>query len=281
MEYPVQILAVGSFPEGNIEMVRESTNALPMDVEERISAVWGEELKTNPNLWSGPMLVARGIDVIEGAHLRVHCIESEYKYFMGTTHESVAPLIPDNEVHRAIGFLAVTITSDGYVMLGVRSPKIDWPTLRHVVPAGRLTPRQEHPYKGVRDEFKSELGLDEADIVSLTCLGVVADLTWRRLNYEFIFLARTVLSFRKVMERARSARSASEHCQLEPFPWNPYFLHYLLLVDPEGFVPTGFGGIALCLRQEFGSVVVPEWTPTHRTYTEHMVAGSHKLQKCV
>lgn len=270
MEYPVQMLAVGSFPEENIEMVRESASPLPMYVEEQISTLWGEELKANPNLYSGPMLVAREIDVMEGSRLRVHCIESEYKYFMGTTHESVAPLsVMHGFVHRAIGFLAVTITSDGYCMLGVRG-LIDWPTLRHVVPAGRLTPRQEHPYKGVRDEFKSELGLDETDILSFICVGVVADLTWRRLNYEFVFLARTALSFRKVMERARTAKSASEHVQLEPFPWNPYFLRELLLADPDGFVPTGFGGIALCLRHEFGPVAVPEWTPAHRTYTKHM-----------
>lgn len=272
MEYPAQILGVGSFPKSNIEMIKGNADPFPMDVEERISSIWDEELKANPSLWSGPMLVARGIDVIGGSRLRVHCVESEYKYFMGTTHESVAPLLlgAGLDLHRAIGFLAVTITSDGYCMLGIRSPKIDWPTLRHVVPAGRLTPRQEHPYKGIRDEFQSELGLDETYIASLVCIGVIADMTWRRLNYEFIFLARTTLPFRQVMERVKSARSASEHSQLEPFPWNPYFLRELMLADPDSFVPTGFGGIALCLRHEFGAVVAPDWTPAHRTYTEHM-----------
>lgn len=271
MEYPARVLTVGSFAEKDIEMVRGKAEPLPRHVEERISDIWGDELKLNPNLFSGPILVAQGIDVIDRTRLRVQCVESEYKYFMGTTHESVAPLLlPDTLVHRAIGFLAVTITGDGYCILGVRSPKIDWPTLRHVVPAGRLTPWQEHPYKGVRDEFRTELGLEEADIVSLTCLGVVADLTWRRLNYEFVFLARTTLTFWQVMERARNAKSASEHCQLEPFLWNSHVISNLLFSDPDGYVPTGFAGIALCFWRAFGGTKFPEWMPAHRTYTEHM-----------
>lgn len=274
MEYPAQILTVGSFPEENIEMAMEDVQPLPPEIEARIEEIWAEEQRYNPNLFSRPntLLAASEIDVIDGTHLRIRCMLSDYKYFMGTTHESVAPLLLDAGfcLHRAIGFLAVTITSDGYVMLGVRSPKIDWPTLRHVVPAGRLTPQQEHPYKGVRDEFKSELGLDEADIVSLRCVGIVANLTWRRLNYEFVFLARTALSFPRMMERARGARSGSEHSQLEPFSWNPYVLRGILMADPDGFVPTGFGGVAICLQREFGATASPEWIPARRTYTEHM-----------
>lgn len=273
MDYPAQILTVGSFSEKEIEMVKVVADPLPPDAEDRIRDIWGEELKLNANLYSGPMLAAQGIDVIGGTRLRVRCIESEYKYFMGTTHESVGSLLPHSDfVHRAIGFLAVTITADGYVMLGVRSPRIDWPTLRHVVPAGRLTPRQEHPYGGIRDEFKSELGLEPPDISSLECIGVVADLTWRRLNYEFVFFALTSLTFRQVMDRARNARSGSEHVQLEPFPWESSFMREFLLADPDGFVPTGFAGLALCYGVDLSDrdFKAPDWTPAHRTYPEHM-----------
>lgn len=161
MEYPARILAVGSFSEQDIEMMKVSAEPLPPDAEERIRSIWGEELKQNPHLYSGPMLAAQGIDVMDGARVRVRCMDSEYKYFMGTTHEEVFPLLrhPDF-IHRAIGFLAVTITSDGYAMLGVRSPRIDWPTLRHIAPAGRLTPQQGHPFPGIRAEFREELGLE-------------------------------------------------------------------------------------------------------------------------
>ncbi|MEK7542000.1 MAG: hypothetical protein AAB533_04080 [Patescibacteria group bacterium] len=269
MEYPARIIASGSFEEEDIILVKEAAEPLPVDVEARVGELWGQELKQNPNLYSGPMLVAQRIEVAPDS-IRLHCIESEYKNFMGTTHEDVAPMFPDDQLHRAIGFLAVTITDDGYCLLGVRSPKIDWPTLRHMVPAGRLTPRQAHPYGGIRDEFQSELGLEVRDISSLICIGVVADLTWRRLNYEFVFFAHTLLTFRQVMERATSARSGSEHVQIEPFPWDPYFVRELLLADPNGFVPTGFAGMALCVRHVFGVEAMPDWTPAHRTYVEHM-----------
>ena len=269
MEYPVRVVATGSFLEENIEVVRETAEPLPSAIAAAVNGLWDAELAQNPHLFSGPMLVAQEMSII-GSRLRLTCVESEYKNFMGTTHESVAHLLPDNRLHRAIGFLAVTITGDGYCMLGVRSPKIDWPTLRHVVPAGRLTPRQEHPYKGVRDEFQSELGMTSEDISTLMCVGIVADLTWRRLNYEFIFLAHTRLSFREVIEKARSARSGDEHCQLEPFDWDPYTIRELLLAEPDAYVPTGFAGLVVCLRHVFGADAFPAWEPAHRTYTEHM-----------
>ncbi|MEK7098905.1 MAG: hypothetical protein AAB916_00100 [Patescibacteria group bacterium] len=269
MEYPARVLITGSFPEEAIEMVHEDAPALSPEVTAKVNELWGAELKQNPHLFSGPMLVARALSRPPG-RIRLHCMVSEYKNFMGTTHEDVAPMLPDGQLHRAIGFLAATITSDGYVMLGVRSPKIDWPTLRHVVPAGRLTPAQEHPYKGIRDEFQSELGIGAADIVSLECIGIVADMTWRRLNYEFVFFAQTRLTFRQVIERAKTARSGTEHVQLEPFPASADFMNDLLMSDPDGWVPTGFAGLALCGYNRFDIKSFPWWIPAHRTYAEHM-----------
>ncbi|OHA04026.1 MAG: hypothetical protein A3J10_02205 [Candidatus Sungbacteria bacterium RIFCSPLOWO2_02_FULL_54_10] len=269
MEYPVRVVATGLFLEKDIEVVRETAEPLSSAIGALVNELWDVELVQNPNLFSGPMLVAQGLS-ISGSSLRLTCVESEYKNFMGTTHESVAALLPGDRQHRAVGFMAVTVTCDGFCILGVRSPRIDWPTLRHVAPAGRLTPRQKHPYQGIRDEFQSELGMTEADVSSLLCIGVAADLTWRRLNYEFVFLAHTALSFREVIGKARSARSGDEHSQLEPFVWDPYTIRELLLVEPEAYVPTGFAGLAMCLRYVFGTDAFPDWEPSHRTYAEHM-----------
>src|SRR3989344_1183996 len=269
MEYPVRVVTTGCFQEGDIYMQKEELQPLPSDVAENIEAVWGQELERNPNLKPGPLLVARSVDVrVRSLHLR--CGVSNYKNFMGTTHETVAPGIAEEHRHRAIGFLAVTITSDNCFLLGVRSPKIDWGNLRHVVPAGRLRPDEQDPFTGIRTEFKEELGLLPGEIQDLVCVGVVADETWGRLNYEFCFYATTPLTAWQVIQRARGAKSADEHCQLEPFPWSPEFVRNLLLADTNGFVPTGWAGIALCLWHSHGPNSCPLWTPVHRTYTEHM-----------
>lgn len=271
MDYAVRVVTTGLFREGDVEVCKEELPALPANVTEKVEVIWAKELERNPNLKPGPLLAARSVDAVEGGkRLRLLCGVSNYKNFMGTTHETVAPTIMEEHRHRATGFLAVTVTSDGYFLLGVRSPKIDWGNLRHVVPAGRLRPDEKDPFTGIRAEFKEELGLLEADIHDLICVGVVADQTWGRLNYEFCFRAETPLSARQVIERAKAAKSAGEHCQLEPFPWSETFVRDLLLADPEGYVPTGWAGVALCLWYSFGENAFPHWVTVHRTYEEHM-----------
>jgi 8-oxo-dGTP pyrophosphatase MutT (NUDIX family) len=271
VDYPVRVVATGLFQEGDIEVVKEELPPLPVDVAEKVEHVWQHELERNPKLTPGPLLAARSVEVVDnGKRLLLRCGESTYKNFMGTTHETVAPTIAEEYRHRAIGFLAVIITADNYLLLGVRSPKIDWGTLRHVVPAGRLRPDEKDPYTGIRAEFKEELGLEAVEIRDLTCIGVVADETWGRLNYEFCFQARTEFMARELIEIAKSAKSAGEHCQLEPFLWEHSSVSHLLLVDPESFVPTGWAGVALCLWNSFGLNAFPRWETVHRTYAEHM-----------
>ncbi len=271
VDYPVRIVATGLFGEGDIEVHKGQLPDLPTDVAEKVEAQWAKELERNPALKPGPLLAARSVEAVDGGkRLRLLCGMSNYKNFMGTTHEAVAPTIAEEYHHRATGFLAVTITADNCFLLGVRSPKIDWGNLRHVVPAGRLRPDEKDPFTGIRAEFTEELGLQPTEIQDLACIGVVADQTWGRLNYEFCFRACTPLTARQVIERAKTAKSADEHCQLEPFPWSETFTRDLLLADPEGYVPTGWAGVALCLWRKFGEDAFPQWDTTHRTYEEHM-----------
>jgi hypothetical protein len=173
--------------------------------------------------------------------------------------------------------LAVTTTSDGYVLIGVRSPSIDWPLLRHVVPAGRLRPIELDPYTGITVEFHEELGLTPEDIIELECIGVVADQTWGRLNIEFVFRAKTRLTAREVLDRAKAAKSVSEHCQLEPFPWQGSLIRDLLFADPNGYVPTGWAGLAVAIQRDFGENEFPDWTPVHRSYADHL---GRRLRMC-
>lgn len=266
ISYPARVIFRGRFGREDIVVEQIELPPLPPEVDSCVENVWAAERKRNPNLEPRPLLVAAALEEHHG-RLTLRCGRSDYKRFMGTTADEG---VPEEYRHRAIGVLAITTTVDGYVLLGVRSPAIDWGLLRHVVPAGRLQPDERDPYTGITAEFVEELGLVPADLLSLECIGVVADETWGRLNFEFVFRAVTHCSARQVLERAKTAQSAREHCQLEPFVWRSDFVRDLLLVDPEGYVPTGWAGLAIAIQRDFGMEEFPQWLPAHRPYAEHV-----------
>ena len=272
MEYSARVVLRGRFGRRDITVKREELPPLPPEIAERVERRWAKELERNPKLWSGPLLCARWLTLV-GSKLELACGLSEYKNFMGTTESRD---IPEKHRHLAVGIMAVLTTADNCVMLGVRSGRVDFGETRHVVPAGRMSPQEQDPFTAIAAEFKEELGLLPSDLRDLYCAGVVADLTWGRLNYEFVFRAKTEMTAFEVIELAKGAKSADEHCQLEPFPWSSTFMRHLLLADPTGYVPTGFAGLALCLQDEFGEKAFPPWEPVHRTYEEHM--GPHRLK---
>lgn len=273
MEFPARVVCEGSFPEDRVR-VSVVEDPLPPDIADQVDEFWARELVHNPHLRPWPLLCARFVEVVNGA-IQLECVHSNYKEFMGTTRNVD---IPERYRRRAVGFLAVTTTGDYRILLGVRNRRIDWGTLWHVVPAGRLKPSEGNPHGGIRAEFREELGLDESDLINLECIGVVADETWGRLNYEFVFIAATQFTAWEVMKRAEHAKSADEHIQLVPYSLADEYLASFLLTASQCFVPTGFAGLVLALRhlhQDF----VPSWTPVHRTYEEHMGLRLALLQK--
>lgn len=279
MDYPVSVIIDarhGGWLKDDIEVVHEKVRPLPNEVEKKVEAIWAKELERNPNLTNGNLLTARRIETLDGGkRLRLTCGISDYKRFMGTTHETVAPHLPEEHIHRATGFLSVTITSDDYILIGVRSPKIDYGLLRHAVPAGRLRPDENNPFNGLQKEFREELGVEPYEIKSIKCLGIAADKTYGRLNYEFCCRSLITLTADEVITRARKAASAHEHCQLELFPltMNQRKWSDLLLSDPDGFVPTGWAGLLLYFDKCYDRAPQLgrfDYRSVHRTYEQHM-----------
>ena len=271
MEYPARIVAMGFFEARDIIIKMIDLDPLPLGVEKLVEERWQEELKRNPHLTPGPLLAAVDVSIMpgdDGVQIKLICGISNYKNFMGTTHESVAPYIEERYWHRAIGVMSVTYTADDYIMLGIRSPKIDWGLLRHVVPAGRLKPSACDPFSGIIAEYEEDLGIKPEEIQRLRCLGVVADETWGRLNYEFVFYGSVYLTAAEIVERAKSAKSAAEHCQLEAIPAYQNPAAWLMRSDPSGFVPTGMAGLWLDAAETID--LEPFWTPVRKTYEEHM-----------
>lgn len=278
MRHPTHILAQnGVF---YIEVQKQNFDPLPPEIEQRVNALWDERKIFDPVIPDTKMLLAHNV-WRNGNMLGVTCGPSSRKYFTGTTHEDIASCANGRYVRRSVAMQAITITSDHCVLLGVRTPKTGYPLQRHTVPGGRLQVDEIDPLNGIVVEYKEELGLEQDEIHDLKCIGLVSDLVYGFMSYEFIFMAQTKLTARQLITRALTAVSANEHPVLEVFPWNPDFIREnVLLPEPTCFPPTGFAGLVMALRHNFGNqAAIPWWEPTPISYQEFMGRRWPMMQK--
>lgn len=278
MKHPSKILVQGG--EFQIHVEKREFDPLPLQIEQRVEELWIERKKFDPDIPDTKMLLAQNVWQ-DGNILRLICGPSSRKYFTGTTSEEIALLDCGRYVQRSTSMLSITRTSDNCIVLGVRTPKIGYPLQRHPVPAGRLQMNELDPVNGIFVEYKEELGLKRHEIYDLTCIGLVADLVYGFMSYEFIFMAKSKLTARQLMERTLTAVSANEHCVLEAFPWDPDFIREnVLLAEPTCLPPTGFAGLSLALCHDFRTRAgIPKWEPTSCSYQKFMGRRWPMIQK--
>lgn len=193
------------------------------------------------------------------------------KYLQATTQPEFVEQFGELNVLRGISMLAVTITGDNRLILGVRTPKTRYPLQRHCAPAGRLAQNERDPYNGTLIEYKEELGLERSDLTEITCIGVAQDMVHGSFSNEFVFIGRTNLRAREVIEKAKHAASANEHPVLESLIWNPeYIRDDILLSEPDAWPPTGFAGVAMALEYLEGEEYRIDWDPTPMVYEKYM-----------
>ncbi len=269
VKYPAMIRAEGLWGPRSIQYVRQPRPDFPSDAEGLIASCWDAELAKNPNLTPGPMLALTEVrDHSAVDTLQCILVQSDYRRFMGTTRMEFGKRWP-KLVMPSFAALGVLVSSDGMLILGHRSSKIDYGGLYHAVPACRVTPDQRDAFSAIYIEAKEELGLEPNEISDVICVGVVSDMVWGRLNNEFVFYIRSTLTFAEIQDRAQTAKSANEHDRLIGLVWNESkdvsdFLH----LNARNMVPTGFAAVALAMRHMFGALAFPGWSPCHMTYEE-------------
>ncbi|MDJ0910969.1 MAG: NUDIX hydrolase [Woeseiaceae bacterium] len=264
---PASVVATGDYAPGAIAIRRVDLPPLTSEVEDFVEAKWRREVKLNPRLYAGAILSPAAIH-ISTDRIEIDCGVSDYRQFMGTTW----PEVPEPLRRRALGQLAVIVTSDERLVVGVRSKDIDWGGLRAVIPGGRVQPDEGTPEEAILIEFREEAGIGPDEIESLRCVGVLEDRTSGRQNYEIVYLARIGCSASELVDRASSAEHSFEHDRIEVYAWEQGTIADLLSSDPRRFTPSGFGGIALALRHAFGADAFPEWQSEPVTYEEYMGA---------
>ena len=262
---PACIVATGDYAPGAIRIRRVDLPVLPSEIDEFVETKWQREIELNPRLYAGAILSPAAIR-ISADGIEIDCGVSDYRQFMGTTW----PDVPENLRRRALGQLAVTITSDDRLVVGVRSAVIDWGGLRAAIPGGRVQPDEGTPEEAIRLEFREETGIGPNEIESLRCVGVAEDLTLGRQNYEIVYLARVNCTASDIVKLAESAEHSYEHDRIEVYAWERDTIAELLCTDPSNFTPSGFAGIALALRHDFGADAFPDWEAKPITYEEFM-----------
>ena len=262
--YPSRVVCEGTF---EIRITHENFDPLPAQIEEQVGQIWEQIKQRDPGIPDTRLFCAKSITANRDT-IQIVCGPSSRKYLKGTTHQSLMH-IEDRFMHRGISMLAITLTSDDYVVLGMREAATTYPLCRHAAPAGRLEVREGNPRNGVYTEYEQELAITRDEIRHMVCIGVVADMTYSSQSFEFIFLCRLSLDAEAVANRYHAMVRDKEYQELEIFPWNPRFIKNVVMREPRNFPPTGYTGLALALRHEFGTDAFPiAWEPTHTSYEE-------------
>ncbi|OGY37191.1 MAG: hypothetical protein A3E36_01160 [Candidatus Andersenbacteria bacterium RIFCSPHIGHO2_12_FULL_45_11b] len=274
MSFPYPARRLFAAPSGQkfeISVVHRDFDPLPAPQEAFVKAEVARVRQFDPGFPAvSKMLLAHNLK-LEGNELRLTCGVSARKYMQATTQPAFVEQFGEGSVRKGVSMLAVTITADNKLILGVRTPKTRYPIMRHCAPAGRLAAHENDPYNGIMAEYREELGMDREDLQSIACIGVVEDLVYGSLTYEFVFIGKTKLTARQVIERAKGAKSADEHPVLESLMWVPdYICDDILLSEPDAWPPTGFAGVAMALEYEFGAGYRIDWEPNPMLYGNYM-----------
>lgn len=148
---------------------------------------------------------------------------------------------PDAFFSNALAVCSVIKTSDGLIVVGLRSNKVaDYPNCWHTV-GGHPDPRNYAPknpnlLNAIMRELCRELGIDEIEISSISCLGIVRNIITKKP--EMVFSSCLSLTFEELKKRRGPERD--EHFRF--FGVEPEDLAGFLAANQLGFAfPPGHG----------------------------------------
>jgi hypothetical protein len=185
---------IGDWDEGSVD-IRWSDDKRPRiaEIEEAIESAWGSAMQRpkeglGVKLFDGPM--CRLESAAGGERLQLTLSPTSYKAFLGTnlTHPEFAELYGSHVLANPVGLSCALVSSDDYVLLGRRNPKVAYYPGRIHPFAGALEPSPEvSVFDEVRRELAEELGFTVGETREISCLGLVRD--GSLLQPELVFRA--------------------------------------------------------------------------------------------
>ena len=246
MDHPnVHFKAVGNYPPGSVraKWVADSRPRVPQ-IEAAIEAVW-KEASRRLKLFDGPICRLESFQA--GSTLDINLSITSYKIFFGTNlaNSQFAKLYGPATLANGIGVSSIVLSRDGFILMGRRSESVAQYPLRAHTFGGTLEPHDPlDVFAEARRELIEELGIDDRDIESIACIGLVEDTTLHQP--ELIFAARIGRSVAQ-LEQSLDPR---EHESLIKIPAQPGPLAAAL----QDRALTPVGGAALMLLERSGLV---------------------------
>ncbi len=225
IELPFEILAEGHFTREQLcirwhEVVRET---LP-EIEEHIAEQWelrtAEAKRREQLLFNGAM--ARYLrHRVADAVLEIDAGPTDYRDFVGTNLFG-SGFVEEwgwERFANPIGTTGTILSREGRIVLGRRSMRVAFHGgYLHTI-GGALEASEVGPggtidgFASVRRELREELGLQEADIEAMECVGLIRDFDiWQP---ELLMEVRVRLSAEELAARAVGADAEREHVGLE------------------------------------------------------------------
>lgn len=174
------------------------------EVTNYIKKQWNDVIKKKPSMFAGN-LISMEKNNSESKYIKLDTIHTTYDDYYITKTEEFQKTFP-NEIHnRALSVGCVLVTSDNYVIMGIRDNKLALSPGKTTIVSGMVDNNDIINFKHVdifgcvKREIKEEIGIKEDEIYDLSCIGLIDN--FGQQNLFIPFFGRTSLSIKIIKER--------------------------------------------------------------------------------
>lgn len=182
------------------EVVNSTAREYPEHIQDNAEKYWVSKKAENPHLFDGPVWCMHSWRV-EESDLVLKIELTSYKYILYTLFSPSCCDIPRSVKPNALGSSAITVTSDGKVVLGLRKTNVGTtPSVWHLVPAGNVDSVDMVGH--IQTELHEELDLTLAPADSLAVFGMFNTGLEQGEKTEMVFVIRLAsISFDELCKR--------------------------------------------------------------------------------
>jgi 8-oxo-dGTP pyrophosphatase MutT (NUDIX family) len=251
----LRIHAAGDWRESEVRVSRAANSRrIVPEVEPIIDQTWSEMLlRPGVHLFDGPMCRYESWGVRDGM-LHLSLSTTSYRIFAGTNlmRPDLADQYGPNVLANPVGVSAALLSSDGYLMFGVRNHRVAYYPNRIHPFAGAVEPTDDlNLFGAVRRELAEELSLTPAEVPEIRCTGIVEDIQLRQP--ELIFRANATPSRAEIESRM----DTSEHHEVWSVRAEEQSIEQA--VQNPQLTPVAVASLLLWGRLEFGSKWFDGW----------------------
>jgi hypothetical protein len=197
-----------------VQVVCSEMRRYSQEIGDGTDKYWAEVTSEKPHLFDGPVWSLVSWSIVNQM-LHINLQPSSYKYVLYTHFSQATASIPKEARANSLGSSAITVTSDGKVVIGLRSKSLGMvPDTWHMVPAGNVDTPDLVAH--IKTELKEELSIDLKDSDTVTVYGLFDAGSEQGHKTEIVFLIQlNSMSFEDVLCRYQTVSEIhNEHVEL-------------------------------------------------------------------